>query len=277
MPDESEVSSHYTQGDLLERIRAGVDAVGKTPEEMSVDDLAPVDEFHIGGRQASEDFLSQLNLDAMCHVLDVGCGLGGASRFVATRFGARVTGIDLTPEYIAVGEQLCRWLGLEERIALHVGSALACPFPGESFDAAYMMHVGMNIEDKAALFRELARVLRPGARLGVYDVMRTGPGELVFPVPWASSAAESAVATPDAYRAALESAGFKVSAERNRREFAIAFFEALAARAGGASGPPPLGLHLVMGKDTPIKVANVMENIRASRIAPVELVAVRSE
>jgi ubiquinone/menaquinone biosynthesis C-methylase UbiE len=60
------------------------------------------------------------------------------------------------------------------------------PFPDRSFDGAYMLHVGMNIEDKEKLASEVARVLRPGSVFGIYDVMRTGPGELAYPVPWAA-------------------------------------------------------------------------------------------
>ena len=87
------VATHYTHGQLLDRILSGVKAIGKTPESVTVDDLAPVDEFHIGGRQASEEFIDQLELSENNHVLDVGCGIGGTARFVASRFGCRVTGI----------------------------------------------------------------------------------------------------------------------------------------------------------------------------------------
>src|SRR5262249_10542157 len=143
-----------------------------------------VDEFHIGGRKASADFLDQLSFNDQTKVLDVGCGLGGPARFVAHRYGSQVTGIDLTPEYVETRNRLCKWVGLAERISLHQGSALAMPFMEASFDGAYMMHVGMNIEDKETLASEVARVLRPGSVFGIYDVMRTGFGELAFPVPW---------------------------------------------------------------------------------------------
>ncbi|MDJ0942569.1 MAG: methyltransferase domain-containing protein [Kiloniellales bacterium] len=273
MSGEPAVAGHYTHGALLAAIREGLEALGKTPETVSVEDLAPVDEFHIGGRQASEDFLSQLPLDAEGEVLDVGCGLGGASRFTASRFGCRVIGIDLTTEYVETGRTLCEWVGLDDRIALHEGSALDMPFDDAGFDAAYMMHVGMNIADKESLFAEVFRVLRPGATFGVYDVMRLGEGELVFPVPWASTAETSAVAAPEAYKRALAAAGFAVTAERNRRDFALDFFAELRARIAAAGGPPPLGLHVLMGASGAEKIKNMVENIGAGRIAPVEIIA----
>lgn len=273
MSTNDKVANHYARAGLSAVIVQGVAALGKTIDSIEIDDLAPVDEFHIGGRQASAAFLDQLELSGDQHVLDVGCGIGGASRFTASRYGSRVSGIDLTGEYIATGTELCGWVGLAERIALHHGSALDMPFEDAFFDHAYMLHVGMNIADKTALFAEVARVLKPGANFGVYDVMRIADGELTFPVPWATTAETSAVATPTAYKDALLAAGFKVRAERNREAFALEFFEQLRAKVAAAGGPPPLGLHLLMGESAPLKVKNMIENISAGRIAPVEIIA----
>jgi ubiquinone/menaquinone biosynthesis C-methylase UbiE len=272
LPTQQDVSNHYTHGDLAAAIRTGIESLGKTVNSVTVDDLAPVDEFHIGGRQASEDFLGQLDLSPEKHALDVGCGLGGAARFVASRYGCRVTGIDLTPEYVETAKVLCRWVGLDNSISLHQGSALAMAFADRAFDRAYMLHVGMNIDDKAKLCSEVSRVLRSNALFGIYDVMRIGDGELAYPVPWATTAASSAVAKPVQYREALQAAGFSVVAERNRRDFALAFFDQLRARTA-AGGPPPLGLHILMGRNTPDKVQNMIHNISNGCIAPVELIA----
>ena len=273
MPTPQNVTNHYTHGDLATAIRSGIESLGKKAESITVNDLAPVDEFHIGGRQASEDFLGQLDLSPEKQVLDVVCGLGGAARFVASRYGCRVTGIDLTPEYVETGNVLCGWVGLGNSISLHQGSALAMPFADRAFDRAYMLHVGMNIDDKPKLCSETSRVLRSGSFFGIYDVMRIGEGELTYPVPWATTAASSALATPAEYRAALQAAGFSVIAERNRRDFALAFFDQLRAKTAAAGGPPPLGLHILMGRNTPDKVQNMIQNISNGRIAPVELIA----
>jgi len=272
MPTQRDVSNHYTQGNLTAAILSGIESLGKTINSVTVDELAPVDEFHIGGRQASEDFLGQLDLSPEKQVLDVGCGLGGAARFVVSRYGSPVTGIDLTPEFVDTGKVLCNWVGLDNSISLHQGSALAMPFADRAFDRAYMLHVGMNIDDKAKLCSEVSRVLRQNALFGIYDVMRVGDGELAYPVPWATTAASSALATPSQYREALQAAGFSVLAERDRRDFALAFFDQLRARTAVA-GPPPLGLHILMGRNTPEKVQNMIQNISSGHIAPVELVA----
>ena len=170
MQDHQSVAQHYTHGGLLDAIRAGVTALGKTSDKINVDDLAPVDEFHIGGRKASVEFFDQLHFSSTHHVLDVGCGLGGPARFAASRYGCRVTGIDLTPEYVETGKVLCQWTGLDDLVSLHQGSALSMPFLESAFDGAYMMHVGMNIADKARVFAEVRRVLKPGGRLVVGEL-----------------------------------------------------------------------------------------------------------
>jgi ubiquinone/menaquinone biosynthesis C-methylase UbiE len=273
VPTQQDVSKHYTHGDLVTAIRRGIESLGKRTDSVTVNDLAPVDEFHIGGRQASEDFLGQLDLNPERHALDVGCGLGGAARFAASRYGCQVTGIDLTLEYVETAKVVCGWVGLNSRIFLHQGSALALPFANGSFDRAYMLHVGMNIDDKAKLCSEVSRVLKSNSLFGIYDVMRTGDGELTYPVPWATTASSSAVATPAEYRDALQEAGFTVIAERNRRDFALAFFDQLRAKTAAAGGPPPLGLHILMGRNTPDKVQNMIANISSGNIAPVELIA----
>jgi ubiquinone/menaquinone biosynthesis C-methylase UbiE len=253
MPTQQDISTHYTHGNLVAAIRSGVESLGKTIDSVTVDDLAPVDEFHTGGRQASEHFIDQLGVTPDMHILDVGCGLGGPARFVASRYRCRVDGIDLTPEYIETGRVICGWVGLNDRISLHQGSALSMPFADGAFDGAYMLHVGMNIEDKAKLCSEVHRVLRPGSLFGIYDVMRTGDGELTYPVPWATTAESSFVADPARYRRALQAAGFAVIAELNRRDFAITFFDQFRAKTMAAGGPPPLGLHVLMGRNAPTR------------------------
>jgi len=272
MPEEQAVARHYSHGALIEAIEQGLAALGKSRGSATLDDLAPIDEFHIGGREASEAFFGQLPLAPGIEALDIGCGLGGGARFAASAFGCRVTGIDLTPDYVETGAALCRWVGLDDRVSLQCASALSMPFADARFDVAYMMHVGMNIADKAALAAEAARVLTPGGVFAIYDVMRVGPGALAFPVPWAETAATSALDPAEAYRAALDEAGLEITVERDRAAFALDFFERMRARAA-AGGLPPLGIHVLMGENRAEKIANMRENIAAGRIAPVELIA----
>lgn len=270
---DSDIADHYAAGDLLAAIQAGVEALGKSPATIELADLAPVDEFHVGGRPATTDLGEHLDLTAGMGLLDIGCGIGGAARFFASTFGCQVTGIDLTPEFVDVARSLTDWTGLTERVRYEVCSALDMPFEDAAFDCATQIHIGMNIPDKTALFAEVHRVLRPGAAFGVYDIMQLGVGEVAYPVPWASNASTSFVEDAQAYRDALEAAGFVITAERERRQFAVDFFAALKAGMAGEGGPPPLGLHLHMGPDSPRKIANMVDAIGAGIVAPVEIIA----
>ena len=276
MTNSEPVSAHYTHGRLVMAIREGLATVGKTPDSVTIDDLSAVDQFHIGGRQATEHFIEQFDLTAEDHVLDIGCGIGGASRFVAERYGCRVSGIDLTPEYVQTARTLCEWVGLGERVTVQQANALEMPFDAGTFDAAYMLHVGMNIADKTGLFAEVARVVGPGGIFGVYDIMRTGGEDLVYPVPWAETPETNAVASPCDYKAALRTAGFEISAEHNRRDFAIAYFERLRSCAAEVGGGTPPGHNIEMGESAPLMLANMRANITAGGTAPVEIFARRS-
>ena len=269
---ETSVTEHYGGGDLLAAIRTGLASLGLSPETVSVEDLAPVDEFHIGGRAATTELCDRLGVTSGSEVLDIGCGIGGAARFVASSFGCEVTGIDLSPSYVAAATTMTEWTGLGDRVRFEVGSALDMPFDDGAFDRALLLHVGMNIPDKAALFTEVHRVLRPGGRLGLYDIMRVSAGEISYPVPWASDASHSFVEEVTAYRSALETAGLVVTAERDRAGLAMDFFAALRARTAEAGGPPPLGLHVIMGSEAPGKIANMVEAVGAGFLAPVEVI-----
>lgn len=174
MTASESVATHYSVGDIVGLIKSGLEKTGKSTESVTVDDLSLVDEFHIGGRIASEHFFDGLGFSSEDHLLDVGCGIGGAARYVADRTGSRVTGIDLTDEYIQAGAVMNRWVGLEENVRLEVGIATSLDLPDESFDGAYTMHVFMNVEDKLSGFKEVFRVLKPGTVFGVYDIMKYG-------------------------------------------------------------------------------------------------------
>lgn len=276
MATDSLVSQHYTHGELLCAIQAALSKQGNSIDKLTLADIAPVDEFHIGGRLATEHLLSQVNFSAEQDILDVGCGLGGAARFIANHFNNQVTGIDLTAEYIETGKVLSQWVGLDERVSLYHGSALSMPFEDSQFDGATQFHVGMNIKDKQTLFREIYRVLKPGSTFALYDIMRMESGALAYPVPWATEASCSHLSTVDEYQATLTQAGFIVGDINERREFGLEFFSKMKERNQAQGGPPPLGLHTLMGTHTAVKVDNMLKNIRDGYIAPVELIAYKS-
>jgi ubiquinone/menaquinone biosynthesis C-methylase UbiE len=273
--NRSAVSDHYARNGLVAAIRDGVFRLGKTTATVTIDDLAPVDEFHIGGRKATKELLAQLEISAADSLIDIGCGLGGAARLVATQYKCRVTGFDLTRDFVDAGNTLCEWVGVEDRVSLCHASALSIPAAEGSYSCGYMLHVGMNIPDKTKLFAEAARVMRPGARFGVYDVMRTADGELGYPLPWATGPESNALAWREDYLTALQAAGFEILAERNRRDVALAYFAAQQKKTNAPQKPEPLGLHILLGERRPAQVRNMMEGVSAGLIAPVELIARR--
>lgn len=272
---ESDVAAHYRRDGLTETILAALAQTGADLDALRPEDLAPVDEFHTAGRRTTLRALDLMGLASGCHVLDAGCGIGGTARHLARERGCRVTGIDLTPEYVATARALTDRMGLTANCDFHRGSVLDLPFADERFDAVVTFHVAMNIADRPRFYRELARVLRLGGRLCVFDVMKGPAPGMLYPVPWAETHATSFLTSTAETRTLLEAAGFAVTAEDNLRTLAIDHFRTMIGRAREAAGPPPLGLHLLTGDNAPTKFANYLVALEAHRLEPVILVAER--
>lgn len=229
MDAESAVRDYY-RGDDLEGVALDVlSRAGADVNALTVEDLAGLDQLHAGSREATQYVLGLLDLDTDTTLIDLGCGVGGPARIAANTYGCRVTGVDLSDDFIAVARALTERVGLSALVAFEVGSATALQHPDGSFERALMVHAGMNIEDKAAVFGEVRRVLVPGGLFAIYDQMRLGEGELSYPLPWADDDTSSFVETRDGYARLLSSAGFRVEHDEDRTP-------ALA-----AAGPPPDG------------------------------------
>ena len=269
---EQRVAKHYAQTDLESAILNALAASGKDVTRLEASDLSPVDEFHTGGREATKEIAAQLKFGPNMRILDVGCGIGGPSRFFAEQYGCHVTGIDLTPEYVRTAQSLARRVGLDGRVVYREASALNIPFEPASFDGAYMMHVGMNIEDKPKLFAEVRRVLKEGALFAVYDVMKRGEAEPTFPLPCAMTAETAFIVTVPDYRRELRAAGFEIVSERDRLEVAREFFRQERARAAQGESPSPLGIHILLKDVAPQILANVVGLFERGVVTPTELI-----
>ncbi len=210
-----EVQRHYAGGRYRERVRAGAH------------------ELHVRGTEATHELAALAGLQPGEAVLDVGSGIGGPARVLASEFGAEVVGLDLTPEFVEVAEELTREAGLDDHVRFVVGDATSLPFDPASFDVAWTQHASMNIADKPRLYAELHRVLRPGGRLALYDVL-AGEGDPPYPLPWASSPGLSFLVGEDALDDLLVSAGFVVTARRD----VTAEGQRWAAGLGPDGGPP---------------------------------------
>jgi ubiquinone/menaquinone biosynthesis C-methylase UbiE len=269
----NEITAHYGRGDLLARLNAALADDGADPARPSAHALAPYDQFHGRGLDATIEIAELVRVDAADHILDVGSGIGGPARYFAQRFGCRVTGIDLTPEFCEVARHLTRLLGLEGRVAFEVGDALAMPFADGSFDGAYSMNVSMNISDKSALYRELHRVLKDGAWLVLSELAQGAGAEVDYPTPWARSATASFLSTPEETRRGLTGHGFEVLQMRDTSDEARAFGAHSRALVERGEKPPHRAVMLIHGEIAAQAMANVARGLAEGRIVPIEVLA----
>lgn len=264
----SSVASHYTVPALATRILDALESIGKDVNALTVDDLAPVDGFHVRGRAATEELARLADVRADELVLDVGSGLGGTARYLAAATGCHVHGVDLTDEYCRVAEMLTARVGLGERVGFRQGDALGLPFEDASFDVAWTEHTQMNVADKGAFYGELARVLRPGGRLAFHDLFAGAAESPRFPVPWASSAAISHLLPVGELPALLDGLGFERIHWEDASAKGAAFLRGVLERVE-REGWSSLGLHLLMGEDAQAKFRNVLAGLDEGRIAVV--------
>jgi SAM-dependent methyltransferase len=274
----SSVAAHYEQNDLFDAITKALRCAGKDLDALTIDDLSAIDEVHTRGREATVEVADLVMFTPELNVLDVGSGVGGPARYIARTFGCRVTGIDLTPAFCDAATKLTELVDLQDLVSFQVGSALDMPFDNASYDLVWTIQMQMNIADKPALYREMARVLRPGGCLVFQDIVAGVGGPIHTPVPWASEPGQSFLAMPDDLRAMIASAGFEEltwrdSSDAHRASYEQADRKGAARKAKGApkpSGPPPLGIHLVLGPGTVEKRANTKRNLMEDRIGYVQ-------
>jgi len=270
MTDER-ISGHYSSGKLMERLRALLAAEGIDPDHPTVEQLAPFDHFHGRSLEATQEVANLVAPASADHILDVGSGIGGPARYFARRFGCRVTGIDLTPEFCEVARALTRAVGFTDRISFEQGDALTMPFADASFDGAYSMNVSMNIADKAGLYREVRRVLKPGAWFVLAEIAQGPEGAPTYPTPWARTAETSFLSTPGATHDALAAAGFTIVKSRDTAGEAAAFTARARALIARGEKPPFHAVYLIHGDLAREMAANGARDLAAGKIIPIEI------
>jgi MPBQ/MSBQ methyltransferase len=268
------ITQHYARGDVGAAILAALEAAGKDVGRLSLDDLAPVDEFHVRGRAATVELMTALGLTSGMRVLDVGSGVGGPSRYVAATYDCRVVGIDLTEEFCRAAGLLSERVGLRDRVEYRPGDARAMPFADGAFDAAYTQHVAINIADKARLYAEVFRVLKPGAPFGIYDLLHGEGGDVLYPVPWSRDGTTSFLVRPAELRKLLETAGFAIVSWRDTAAEARRWLQEMEARTAEPD-PPPNTLRLLFGEDAKAMVQNLARNLLEDRVIPIEVICRR--
>jgi SAM-dependent methyltransferase len=266
----TKVREHYSATGLTDRIKSALATIASQDQALTVAQLASLDQFHTRGILATAELAGAAGLEPSSRVLDLGCGIGGPARYLAATFGCEVTGVDLSPAFIDAAAYLTARCGLSDRVTFQVGDALHPPFEDAAFDTVFLQHVAMNIEDRAALYAEVRRILAPGGRFAAYDVVLRD-GDVIYPAPWARDASTSFLLSAGDTRMALEQAGFKAVFWRDDTETALDWFEA--AMAGSPPSGPNLGI--VMGPDFPVLTGNLARNIGENRLGVLSAVLTR--
>ena len=269
---EVSLNRHYGREGLGDAILSALRETGKDPDAITADDLSPVAEFHIGAQAATLELAQLAGTTEGMRVLDVGSGLGGPARTLAQHYGCQVTGLDLTEEFCRVATMLSELTGMQNHVSFKHGNALDMPFDDNSFDIVWTQQASMNIEDKSKLYEEAHRVLAVGGRLVFQEVLGGPVSPLHFPVPWAREAGMSYLPLPETVHNLLAKAGFREMIWRDVTAQYIGEYRKLAAKTADPAGPPPLGLHLILGLDAGLMRKNVLRNLEEKRIVLVQCV-----
>jgi ubiquinone/menaquinone biosynthesis C-methylase UbiE len=268
------ISQHYGQVDQAATILNALKAAGKNTEHLTPDDLAPLDQFHIRGKDATLDLVRLAGIQSSMSVLDIGGGMGGPARVLATETSCQVTVLDLTEEFCRTGTILTERTGLRDHVHFQHGSALDMPFADGRFDVAWTQHSTMNIPDKARLYAEAFRVLRSGGHLAFHEIMAGPVQPIHFPVLWARDPAISFLQSPDETHALLLGTGFREVVWQDTTDLSIRWFEERIAQMQG-NQPPPLGLHTLFGPDFGLMFGNILRSLREQRLKVIQAVFVR--
>lgn len=265
------VNQHYGQPDLKSRVLAALENAGKNIDALTRDDLKTFDEFHIGGIAETRNLAQLASLKPGMRILDVGSGLGGPARTLAAEFGCQVTGLDLTDEFCQVAETLTERVGLGEHITFQQGNALDMPFEDSLFDGVWTQFTGMNIENKALLYGQIRRVLKPGGILAIHEIMAGSLSGLHYPVLWTNDVSLNFLKAPQEIRQLLVERNFDVVVWKDLTQHSTDWFQAMIVRAQQSS-PRPLGFNVFIADNLPQKVANMIRNLEENRISVIQAV-----
>lgn len=273
--DIKHIHGYYSPSDLYSKIIDGLGKLGKDLTKITLDDLQPVDEFHIRGDTATNELIELAGFSEDMHILDVGCGIGGSTRRLSHETGCRVTGIDLSDEYIDTAVRLTELLNMQDKVSFEACSALELPYADNSFECIWSLQMNMNIEDKLAWLKETYRVLKPGGRAIFYEVCGNKNTDLHFPVPWAQDSSMSFLLPPVEFREAMISAGFDIKVWNDKTDLAKKAFSG-ATKPQGVPSLPVLGVYLLVGEDIQSKAYNLHLNLDEQCVSLIETVAVKS-
>ncbi len=226
--------------------------------------IAGVDEFHVRGVQVTKELVQEIDFQNL-NVLDVGCGLGGPARMLADEFNCTVSGIDMSHDFIDAAQKLSALVKTNGSTEFVQGDALDLPYSDNCFDVVWTQHVQMNIEDKTKFYQEIDRVLKPGGSFIYYDIFRIGDNNINFPVPWADRDEVSFLGTKHNMDSILTKLGFTKTQTKDQTKKGATFFRGMLEKIK-LSGPPKLGLNVLMGASTKDKIGNILNGLETGKI-----------
>lgn len=265
------INTQYSNGRIEKEINQVLKTEGKKLSDLTLTDLAAMDELHIGGRKATLRLAAKADLSKTNTVLDIGSGIGGPARGLAANFECNVTGLDLTEEYCQIARLLTQTVGLENKVVFKQGNALDMPFAEKSFDTVWSQHCSMNIENKVLYYEEIFRVLEKEGRLIIHDTLAGSATPLDYPVPWANHPDLSFLDTQSEMQSILIKLGFKQQYWQDKTEEAITFYQKLIAVTQKGK-MPVLNVKLILRADPVVLAENMIKNLTEGRLNVIEAI-----
>jgi ubiquinone/menaquinone biosynthesis C-methylase UbiE len=268
------VVNQYCAHNLFDSIKNALLEMNKNINELTMQDLSPVDFFHIRGIHSTKELADKCKISANMKVLDVGCGIGGTARFLASGYGCFVAGIDIIDEYTKTAAKLSGILKLNDKTEFRTGTAGQLPFEDEMFDVVWTEHVQMNVKDKNKFYSDAYRVLKSGGKFVFHDVFKGNSDEIYYPVPWADDQSVSFLMKVSEVEQLMKSFNYRILSWEDKTEVSAEAFKKSSEKIK-QDGLPPLSLRLLMGENTIKKIENMAKNLLEKRLVVIQCISVK--